>query len=124
MDIYTIIEIENITHLPSQIQNTKATVGFIEGSPCICVSWDMVEDNRHIMTYVISHSTKPGTVTVPPEGAERITLTGANVTSTVITNLLPGRTYYLWVSATISAVEGQHSKRFNITTLESMNMYM
>ena len=55
------------------------------------------------MTYNVKYSTQPGEANIPPEGA--LEVTGISGTSTIMTALERGTTYYIWVVGV--SVEGE-----------------
>ena len=69
------------------------------------------------MTYTVKYSTQPGEVNTPPEGAFEVT--GISGTSTILTALERGTTYYIWVVAMSEVGEGPHSDRTSEVTYDS-----
>ena len=66
------------------------------------------------MTYTVWYSTNCGTTTEPPSGA--LNVSGITGTSTTLSGLAQGTTYYIWVSAVSSGVPGPYSMRMSETT--------
>ena len=69
------------------------------------------------VNYTVKYSTQPGEVNTPPEGA--LVLTGINGTSTILTALERGTTYYIWVVGVSEGGEEQHSNRTIGVTYDS-----
>ena len=60
------------------------------------------------------YSTNSGTTAEPPSGA--LNVSGITGTSTTLSGLAQGTTYYIWVSAVSSGVPGTYSMRISETT--------
>ena len=69
------------------------------------------------MTYTVRYSTSRGTTTEPPSGAP--TISGITGTSTAVTGLAQGTTYYIWVKAVASVGDGPYSARTQTRTIRS-----
>ena len=68
------------------------------------------------MRYTIKYSTQPGEVNIPPEGA--LAVKGISGTSTILTVLERGTTYYIWVVGVSEGGEGPHSDRMSGLTYD------
>ena len=77
----------------------------------LTVSWTAVTDPMNNILYVVRYSTKSGTETGPPSDAMK--RSGITATSTTLTGLQSGTTYYVWVAAEIlgAGVQGPYSMR-------------
>ena len=69
------------------------------------------------VTYTVKYSYKPGKVNTPPEGA--LEVTGIGGTSTILTALERGTTYYIWVVGVSEGGEGPGSDRTSGLTYDS-----
>ena len=69
------------------------------------------------MNYTVKYSTQPGEVNTPPEGA--LEVKGISGTSTILTALEGGTTYYIWVVGVSKGGEGPHSDRMSGVTYDS-----
>ena len=69
------------------------------------------------MNYTVKYSTQPGEVNTPPEGA--LEVKGISSTSTILTALERGTTYYIWVVGVSEGGEGPHSDRMSGVTYDS-----
>ena len=84
-------------------------------SPTLAVMWQALPSGA--VTYTVQYSTQPGEVNTPPEGALEVTeITG---TSTILTALERGTTYYIWVVGVSEGGEGSHSDRTSGVTYDS-----
>ena len=92
---------------PSQVQGVNVT----QSGTSLTVSWTAVINPMYNISYVVMYSTKPGTETDPPSDA--MMGTGITATSTTLTVLQSGTTYYVWVAAKIlgAGVQGPYSMR-------------
>ena len=63
------------------------------------------------------YSTSRGTTTEPPSGVP--TISGITGTSTAVTGLAQGTTYYIWVKAVASVGDGPYSGRTQTRTIRS-----
>ena len=61
------------------------------------------------VTYTVKYSTQPGDVNTPSEVA--LEVTGISGTSTILTALERGTTYYIWVVGVSERGEGVYSDR-------------
>ena len=77
------------------------------------VSWTAVTgtDSMYAIGYVVRYSTDSGTETDPPSDAMK--RSGITDTSTTLTGLQSGTTYYVWVAVEIlgAGVQGPYSMR-------------
>ena len=92
---------------PSQVQGVM-----LSGSgTSLTVSWTAVTDPMYNILYVVRYSTDSGTETDPPSDAMK--KSGITATSTTLTGLQSGTTYYVWVAAEIlgAGVQGNYSMR-------------
>ena len=88
---------------PSQVQGVT-----LSGSgTSLTVSWTAVTGTA--IGYVVRYSTDSGTETDPPSDAMK--RSGITATSTTLTGLQSGTTYYVWVAAEIlgAGVQGPYS---------------
>ena len=69
------------------------------------------------MTYTVKYSTQQGEVNTPPQGA--LEVTGISGTSTILTALERGTTYYIWVVGVSEGGEGRHSDRLSGVAYDS-----
>ena len=69
------------------------------------------------MNYTVKYSTQPGEVSTPPEGA--LEVKGIRGTSTILTALERGTTYYIWVVGRLPRGDGPHSDRMSVVTYDS-----
>ena len=76
------------------------------------ISWIAVPGSG--ITYNVWYSTCCGTTTEPPSGA--LNVSGITGTSTTLSGLAEGTTYYIWVSAVSSGVSETYSMRMSETT--------
>ena len=84
-------------------------------SPTLTVTWQAVAGGA--VNYTVKYSTQPGEVNTPPEGA--LEVKGISGTSTILTALERGTTYYIWVVGVSEGGEGQHSGRMSGVTYDS-----
>ena len=92
---------------PSQVQD----VMLAQSGTSLTVSWTAVTDPMYDILYVVRYSTDSGTETDPPSDAMK--RSGITATSTTLTGLQSGTTYYVWVAAEIlgAGVQGPYSMR-------------
>ena len=81
----------------------------------LTVTWHALASGA--VTYTVKYSTQPGEVNTPPEGA--LEVTGISGTSTILTALERGTTYYIWVVGVSEGGEEQHSDRTSRVTYDS-----
>ena len=101
--------------LPSKVIGVRVTPGVINMSPTLTVTWQAFASGA--VTYTVKYSTQPGEVNTPPEGAFEVT--GISGTSTILTALERGTTYYIWVVGVSKRREGPHSDRTSGVTYDS-----
>ena len=101
--------------LPSKVMGVDVTPGMINMSPTLTVAWHAVASGA--VTYTVKYSTQPGEVNTLPEGA--LEVRGISGTSTILTALERGTTYYIWVVGVSEGGEGPHSDRTSGVTYDS-----
>ena len=69
------------------------------------------------MTYTVKYSNQSGEVNTPQEGA--LEVTGISGTSTILTAVERGTTYYIWVVGVSEGRDGPHSDRTSGVTYDS-----
>ena len=69
------------------------------------------------VTYTVKYSTQPGEVNAPPE--EALEVMGISGTSTILTALEGGTTYYIWVVGVSEGGERPHSDRTSTVMYDS-----
>ena len=79
------------------------------------MTWQAVAGGA--VNYTVKSSTQPGEVNTPPEGALKVK--GISSTSTILTALERGTTYYIWVVGVSEGGEGPHSDRMSGVTYDS-----
>ena len=84
-------------------------------SPTLMVTWQAVAVG--VVSYTVKYSTQPGEVNTPPEGA--LEVKGISGTSTILTALERGTTYYIWVVGMLQGGEGPRSNRMSRVTYDS-----
>ena len=84
-------------------------------SPTLTVTWQAVAGEA--VNYTVKYSTQPGGVNTPPEGA--LEVKGISGTSTILTALERGTTYYIWVVGVSEGGERPHSDRMSGVTYDS-----
>ena len=77
--------------------------------PTLTISWTPITDFDYDISYTVWYSTSSGTTTEPPSGA--LNVSGITGTSTTLSGLTQGTTYYIWVAAISSIGEGPFSTR-------------
>ena len=104
-----------IAQPPSKVVGVRVTPGVQNTSPTLTVVWQALVGGA--VTYTVKNSTQPGEVNTPPEGAKEVReITG---TSTILTALERGTTYYIWVVGVSERREGPHSDRMSGVTYDS-----
>ena len=101
--------------LPTKVTGVGVTPSVEDTSPTLTVMWQAIAEGA--VTYTVKYSTQPGEVNTPPEGA--LEVTGISGTSTILTALKRGTTYYIWVVGVSGGKEGPHSDRMNRVTYDS-----
>ena len=106
--------------LPTKVVDVRVIPSVQGTSPTLSVTWHA----SGAATYTVKYSAQPGEVNTPPEGA--LEVTGISGTSTILTALKRGTTYYIWVVGVSEGREGPHSDRMsgvtNKSELESINI--
>ena len=102
---------------PSKVAGVHVTsnTGVQNTSPTLTVTWHALASGA--VTYTVKYSTQPGEVNTPPEGAFEVT--GISGTSTILTALERGTTYYIWVVWVSGGGEGLHSDKTSGVTYKS-----
>ena len=100
---------------PSQVMGVHVTQSVQSTSPTLTVAWQAVAGGG--VNYTVKYSTQPGEVNTPPEGA--LEVKGISGTSTILTALERGTTYYIWVVGMSEGGEGPHSDRMSGVTYDS-----
>ena len=102
---------------PSNVAGVHVTssTGVQNTSPALRVTWHALATGA--VTYTVKYSTQPGELNTPPVGA--LEVTGINDTSTILTALKRGTTYYIWVVGVSEEGEGPHSDRKSGVTYKS-----
>ena len=93
----------------------RITPSVRNASPTLTVAWQAVAGGA--VNYTVKYSTQPGEVNTPPEGA--LEVKGISGTSTILTALERGTTYYIWVVGVSEGGEGTHSNRKSAVTYDS-----
>ena len=101
--------------LSTKVAGAQVTPGVHNTSPTLTVTWQALANGA--VTYTVKYSTQPGEVSTPPEGA--LEVTGISGTSTILTALKRGTTYYIWVVGVSEEGEGPHSDRLRGVTYDS-----
>ena len=101
--------------LPSKVMGVLVTPGVQNTSPTLTVTWHALASGA--VTYTVKYSTQPGEVNTPPDGA--LEVMGISSTSTILTALERGTTYYIWVMGVSEGEEGPHSDRTSRVTYDS-----
>ena len=101
---------------PSLVQGVMLT----ENGTSLTVSWTAVTNPMYNILYVVRYSTDSGTETDPPSHAMK--RSGITATSTTLTGLQSGTTYYVWVAAEIlgAGVQGPYSMRSTVSSRGEM----
>ena len=100
---------------PSEVVGVRVTPGVQNTSPTLTVAWQAVAEGA--VNYTVKYSTQPGEVNTPPEGP--LAVKGISSTSTILTALERGTTYYIWVVGVSKGGEGPHSNRMSRVTYDS-----
>ena len=101
--------------LPSKVLGVRVTPSVDNTSPTLTIIWHALAGGA--VTYTVKYSTQPGEVNTPPEGA--LEVRGISGTSTNLTALERGTTYYIWVVGVSEEGEGPHSDRTSGVTYDS-----
>ena len=100
---------------PSKVVGVRVTPGVRNISPTLTVEWQALAEGA--VTYTVKYSTRPGEVNTRPEEAHEVK--GISGTSTILTALERGTTYYIWVVGVSEGGEGPHSDRMSGVTFDS-----
>ena len=100
---------------PRKVMGVGVTPSAISTSPTLTVTWQALASGA--LTYTVKYSTQPGEVNTPPE--EALEVTGISGTSTILTALEGGTTYYIWVVGVSESGQGPHSDRTSRVTYDS-----
>ena len=100
---------------PSKVMEIRVTPSVINLFPTLTVTWHALASGA--VTYTVRYSTQPGEVNNPPEGALKVM--GISGTSTILTALEEGTTYYIWVVGVSEDGERLHSDRTSGVTYDS-----
>ena len=100
---------------PSKVVGVRVTPGVQNASPTLTVTWQAVAGGT--VSYTVKYSTQPGEVNTPPEGS--LAVKGIRGTSTILTALERGTTYYIWLVGVSEGGEGPHSDRMSGVTYDS-----
>ena len=84
-------------------------------SPTLTVTWHALASGA--VTYTVKYSTQPGEVNYSSEGT--LEVMGISGTSTILTALDRGTTYYIWVVGVSEGGERPHSDRTSGVTYDS-----
>ena len=101
--------------LAAKVAGVHVTPSVEDTSPTLTVMWQALAEGA--VTYTVKYSTQPGEVNTPPEGA--LEVTGISGTSTILTALERGTTYYIWMVGVSEGGEGPHSDRMSEVTYDS-----
>ena len=100
---------------PSKVVGVHVTPSVQNTSPTLTVTWQDVAGGA--VNYTVKYSTQPGEVNTPPEGT--LEEKGISGTSTILTALERGITYYIWVVGVSEGGEGPHSDKMSGVTYDS-----
>ena len=92
---------------PSKVVGVHAACGVQSASPTLTLEWQALTGGA--VTYTVKYSTRP-------EGA--LEVRGISGTSTILTALERGTTYYIWVVGVSEGGEGPHSDRMSGVTYD------
>ena len=101
--------------LPAKVMGVRVTPSVEDSSPTMTVTWHALASGA--VTYTVKYSTEPGEVNTLPE--EAFEVTGISGTSTILTALERGTTYYIWVVGVSEGEDGPHSDRTSGITYDS-----
>ena len=101
--------------LPTEVAGVRVTPSGEDTLPTLTVTWQTLASGA--VTYTVKYSTQPGEVNTPPEGA--LEVRGISGTSTILTGLKRGTTYYIWVVGVSEGGVGRHSDRTSGVTYDS-----
>ena len=100
---------------PSKVVGVRVTPGVQNTSPTLTVEWQVLAGGA--VTYTVTYSTQTGRVNNPPQGSTKVR--GISGSSTILTALERGTTYYIWVVGVSEGGEGPHSDRMSGITFDS-----
>ena len=98
--------------LPTKVVDVRVTPSVQGTSPTLSLMWHA----SGAVTYTVKYSTQPGEVNTPPQ--EAMEMTEISGTSTILTALERGTTYYIWVVGVSEGGEGPHSVRTSGVTYD------
>ena len=101
--------------LPAKVMSVRVTPSVEDTLPTLSVTWQALASG--VVTYTVKYSTQPEEVNTPPEGA--LEVMGVSGTSTILTALERGTTYYIWVVGVSKRGERPHSDRKSGVTFDS-----
>ena len=101
--------------LPSKVAGVQVAPSVEDTSPTLTVMWQALASGA--VTYTVKYSTQSGEVNTPPEMTMKVM--GISGTSTILTALERGTTYYIWVMGVSEGGEGPHSDRMSGVTYDS-----
>ena len=110
--ILFLLNVYVVEAIPLQVQGVNVTRGTSIGYPTLTVQWTAVSGTG--ITYTVRYSKINGTTTEPPSGAS--TMSGITGTSTTLSGLKQGTSYYIWVAAVSSGGQGPYSIRVSQIT--------
>ena len=101
--------------LAAKVTGVHVTPSVEDTLPTLTVMWQALAEGA--VTYTVKYSTEPGEVDTPPkEALEVMEISG---TSTILTGLKKGTTYYIWVVGVSKQGDGPHSDRMSGVTFDS-----
>ena len=100
---------------PSKVDGVHVTPAVQNTYPTLTVTWQAVAGGA--VTYTVKYSTKQGRVNTPPGMVSQ--MKGISGTTTILTALERGATYYIWVVGVSEGGEGPHSDRMSGVTYDS-----
>ena len=101
--------------LAAKVAGVRITPSVEDTLPTLTVTWQAFAEGA--VTYTVKYSTEPGEVDTPPkEALEVMEISG---TSTILTGLKKGTTYYIWVVGVSKQGDGPHSDRMSGVTFDS-----
>ena len=101
--------------VPGKVMGVRIFPSVKNTSPTLSVKWQALASEA--VTYTVKYSTELGEVNTPPERA--LEVTEINDTSTILTPLERGTTYYIWVVGVSEEGERLHSDRTRGVTYDS-----
>ena len=116
--MYYIAKQHNSTHScagPTSTLCVWVTPSVQGTSPTLTITWHAVASGA--VTYTVRYSTQSGEVNIPAEEALEVAEIGG--TTTILTALERGTTYYIWVVGMSEEGEGLYSDRISRVTYDS-----